>query len=222
MRFINARLAAAVLVGLLVAAIPGSAEERDRLVEFDGHPIHTLVAGPESGPSVLLLHGARFDSNTWQKLGTLDLLASEGFRAVALDLPGFGKSEPWQVDRTTFLEQLLPVLEIGRPVVLAPSMSGAVTFPVLERRPELVSGFIGVAPAGTEIHAKRLMASKVPALVVWGERDEVFPVSQASLLAASFEHASVVILEGASHPCYLDEPARFHAAVLEFLHGLES
>jgi pimeloyl-ACP methyl ester carboxylesterase len=220
MRFIEARLAAAILVGLLVA-IPGSAQERDRPMELDGHPIHTLVAGPESGQSVLLLHGARFDSNTWQELGTLDLLASEGFRVVALDLPGFGKSEPWQFDRSTFLEQLLPVLEIGRPVVLAPSMSGAVTFPLLERRPELVSGFIGVAPAGSEIHAKRLMASKIPALVIWGERDEVFPVSQASLLAASFEHASVVILEGASHPCYLDEPARFHAAVAKFLRGLE-
>ena len=221
MRFINARLAAAALVGLLVAAIPGSAEERDRLVELDGHPIHTLVAGPESGQSVLLLHGARFDSSTWQKLGTLDLLAGEGFRVVALDLPGFGKSEQWDFDRSTFLEQLLPVLEIGRPVVLAPSMSGTVTFPLLERRPELVSGFIGVAPAGTEIHAKRPMPSKVPALVIWGERDEVFPVSQASLLAASFEHSSVVILEGAGHPCYLDQPALFHEAVLKFLRGLE-
>ena len=37
----------------------------------------------------------------------------------------------------------------------------------------------------------------VPALVVWGSKDRVFPVSQAAVLAASFRHANVVVLEGA-------------------------
>jgi abhydrolase domain-containing protein 14 len=186
-------------------------------VQFDGHSIHTLVSGPEDGQAVLLLHGARFEAETWRGLGTLDLLAREGFRVVALDLPGFGKSEAQEFDRSKFLSRLLPELGIGSPVVLAPSMSGAVIFPLLEHHPELVKGFIGVAPAGTEKYAPRIAGSAVPALIVWGENDAVFPVAQAEVLAASFERGSVQILKGASHPCYLDEPERFHEVVLEFL-----
>jgi abhydrolase domain-containing protein 14 len=214
-------LALASLFGMAASAASSSAGAiEDGVVEFDGHSIHVLRAGPETGRSILLLHGAKFDAETWRTLGTIAVLAKAGYRVMALDLPGFGKSEAWRFDRAHFLERLLPELGIGRPVVLAPSMSGALTFPVLEARPERISGFIGVAPAGTTRHVARTKGSPVPALIIWGDRDAVFPVAQAELLAASFERATVVILEGARHPCYLDEPARFHDAVLEFLSGL--
>jgi dienelactone hydrolase len=232
-RVIAATLVAlACLFGTLASAASSSPDSsgsgggvvgiEDTVVEFEGHSIHSLSAGPETGQSVLLLHGARFDAETWRGLGTLDVLAKAGYRVVALDLPGFGKSENWRFDRARLLEQLLPELGIGSPVALAPSMSGAVTFAVLEARPELVAGFIGVAPAGTQRFTARVKDSPVPALVVWGDRDTVFPVAQAGLLAGSFERATVVILEGARHPCYLDEPARFHEAVLKFLSSLRS
>lgn len=39
-------------------------------------------------PVIVLLHGARFTSETWEKLGTLQFLASKRFKAVAIDLPG--------------------------------------------------------------------------------------------------------------------------------------
>jgi pimeloyl-ACP methyl ester carboxylesterase len=217
-------LALGSLFGMLVpTASPASGSVsaiEDRVVEFEGHSIHSLRAGPETGRSVLLLHGAKFSAETWRALGTLTHLAEAGYHVIALDLPGFGKSEDWRFDRAHFLERLLAELGIGKPVVLAPSMSGTVTFPVLEGRPELVSGFIGVAPAGAQRYAARVKGNPVPTLIVWGDRDTVFPVSRAGLLAASFEHATVVILEGARHPCYLDEPARFHDAVLKFLSGL--
>jgi abhydrolase domain-containing protein 14 len=215
------RVALVVLAGTLaLTQVAPAAEIEDRFVEFQGHRIHTLTAGPEDGRSVLLLHGAKFHSGTWKKLGTLDVLATANFRAVALDIPGFGKSPRWRPDRAKFLAELLPSLEIGRPVIVAPSMSGAWVFPLILEHPELVAGFVPVAPAGTPKYAPRLKKSPIPTLVFWGEEDEVFPVSQAKTLAASFAKSKVVILPGAAHPAYLDQPERFHQALVEFISGL--
>jgi pimeloyl-ACP methyl ester carboxylesterase len=41
-----------------------------------------------SGQSILLLHGKSFKSETWQKLGTMHLMAGIGHDVTAVDLPG--------------------------------------------------------------------------------------------------------------------------------------
>jgi abhydrolase domain-containing protein 14 len=206
-----------LLWGSLVLWSGVDAARAEGEMEFHGHKLHRITSGPEEGRSVLLLHGAAFNSGTWQKLGTLDVLAEAGYRAVAIDLPGFGKSAAQRVDPKTFLVELLGQLEIGRPVVISPSMSGGVSFPLILHHPELVSGFVPIAPVGETEYAGKLKDSPVPALVVWGERDRLFPASRAEVLAASFARAQVVILPGAKHPAYLDQPELFHEALLKFL-----
>ena len=65
--------------------------------------------------------------------------------------------------------------------------------------------------------AIRLAGSRVPALVVWGTADKVFPVEQAKSLADAFQGATSLYLEGARHPAYLDATDAFHDALLEFV-----
>jgi abhydrolase domain-containing protein 14 len=155
-------------------------------------------------------------------LGILKRFVDVGYRAVAIDLPGFGKSKTVRAAPNTFLAELLPKLEIGRPVVVSPSMSGRFSFPLLAAHPESVSAFVPVAPVGALQFARRNRDHPVPALVVWGERDRNFPPSQAKLLADAFRDAEVLILPGARHPAYLDQPDAFHEALLGFLAGLKS
>jgi pimeloyl-ACP methyl ester carboxylesterase len=185
-------------------------------VQVDGQSIHGRAAGPAAGVPVLLLHGMAFDSGTWEKLGTLAALADAGFRAVAVDLPGFGQSKAAHADPPHFLEKLVPALGLEHPVIVSPSMSGRFSLPYVLAHPDRVAGFVPVAPVGAVEYAARLGASSVPALVVWGERDQVFPPSQAATLAAAFSDSRVLLLPGASHPAYLDEPELFHRELLAF------
>lgn len=62
-------------------------------VQVDGckAPLFYRQSEPASGQvktSVLLLHGIRFSSENWLNIGTLEVLAKLGCRAVAIDLPG--------------------------------------------------------------------------------------------------------------------------------------
>jgi abhydrolase domain-containing protein 14 len=228
---LSASLASAVL---LLAAMPAFSDSEaeaakdpkaasaisDSMIEFHEHPVHLLAAGPEKGQSVLLLHGAKFDSGTWKDLGTLEILAAAGYRAVAIDLPGFGKSPRWRSDPRTFLSEFIDVLKIGRPVIIAPSMSGRWAFPLILNNPEKAAGFVPIAAVGTPAFTQKVKESPVPALVVWGSADRMFPAETHKKLAASFKKSELLPLPDASHPAYLDQPELFHAALLEFLAGL--
>ena len=93
-----------------------------RSVDMDQALVHYGVAGPESGHPVLLLHGASFSSRTWEQLGTVQALADAGYRVYAVDLPGFGHSEPNRNVSSRWLRKLLHVLSIGASVMVSPSI----------------------------------------------------------------------------------------------------
>jgi pimeloyl-ACP methyl ester carboxylesterase len=215
---VAASLALAIFLWLGVPL--AAAEVSDGSVVLQGHKMHLLTAGPAKGRAVLLLHGGKFKASTWKNLGTLQVLADAGYRAVAIDLPGTGMSPGWKLDPRTFLADLIGQLNIGRPVVISPSRSGNLSLPLILDHPEKVSGYVPIAPVGAKEYASRLKQNPVPALVVWGELDQLFPPALAKTLAAGFKTAEVVILPKAKHPAYLDQPELFHAALLKFLAGL--
>jgi pimeloyl-ACP methyl ester carboxylesterase len=186
-------------------------------VEVSGAAVHVLTAGPEQGDPVLLLHGARFSAQTWRELGTLEELASSGYRAVAVDLPGYGRSAASELEPEAFLVALLDALGLQRPVVVCPSMSGAFALPLAARRPERLAGLVAVAPVGIEQNLEALRGSALHTLLLWGEDDQVVPPAAADSLAAALTDVRKVVLPGAGHPCYLDAPGRFHVELLDFL-----
>jgi len=189
-----------------------------RRVEVDDARIYYLDAGPKDGRVVLLLHGAAFSSATWEELGTLDVLAERGYRAVAIDLPGgFRNSKSTGRAGEDFLATLMGKLGIEKPVVVSPSASGRWALALAAHHPELVGGLVPIAPAGIDAFADELPSANVPTMVLWGTKDRIFPVSEADRLVALLPRADKVLFEGAGHPCYLDQPQRFHEVLLAFL-----
>lgn len=62
----------------------------EHIVKNDGHDTFYLAAGPEDGPLVILVHGWPELSISWRH--QLPFLAAMGFRAVAPDMRGYGRS----------------------------------------------------------------------------------------------------------------------------------
>jgi abhydrolase domain-containing protein 14 len=186
-------------------------------IEVEGGRVHYRAAGDEQGRPVVLLHGASFTSATWEEIGTLEALAQAGYRAIAVDLPGFGRSSPSHGSHRTWLRVLLDLLKVERPLIVSPSMSGRYALPLATDDPERISGLVAVAPVGIPDFAAQLHRITAPVLAVWGQNDTLIPQEQADLLVRSVRSGRKVIIAGGSHAPYMSDPQSFHAALIEFL-----
>jgi pimeloyl-ACP methyl ester carboxylesterase len=75
-----------------------------------------------------------------------------------------------------------------------------------------------VSPLGQrEVLVDRLPSLKVPTLVVWGERDRVFPESQARGAVGRLRDGSLAIIPDCGHMPHVECPDRFVGAVDGFL-----
>lgn len=93
-----------------------------------------------SGPTVLMLHGIGGGHRAFAP--QVEALAGHGYRAVAWDMPGYGRSAP--IEPYTFKGlaasciALIEALQAGPVALLGHSMGGMVAQEVVARRPDLV------------------------------------------------------------------------------------
>jgi abhydrolase domain-containing protein 14 len=183
--------------------------------------VHVVEAGKTDGQVVLLLHGARFSSQTWQEIGTMKVLADAGYRAIAIDLPGFGDSESTREPPGKWLSKLLDTLGLEKPVVVSPSMSGKYSLPFVTTQPERLRAFIAIAPVAIRDYKDLLKQITIPVLAVWGENDNLIPQAEADLLVSSVKQGRKVVIAGGSHAPYTTDPKAWHKVLLEFLGELK-
>jgi len=177
-----------------------------------------------TGKVILLLHGAAFTSQTWvDKVETLVTLAALGNRVIAIDLPGYGRTEGRVAGskRGEYLSSVISELSSDQPpVVVSPSMSGSFVIPLLAQSAGQVSAWVPVAPVSTRDGRNFFPSLEIPTMIVYGELDTSLGLSSAEDLRLIPSSTEPQVLPGAKHPAYLDQPNLWHQLLYNFISAL--
>lgn len=189
----------------------------EKKIDLGGCPVHCLEGGDPAGSAVILLHGMKFQAETWRELGTLDVLADLGLHVLAIDMPGFGGSPPSGCQPGEVLSRLIGALGLDRAILIGPSMGGRIALEFAIQFPERVAGLVLAGAVGVEENREKLAGITAPTLIVWGADDQISPPVNSDILLAGISNACREIFPEAPHPCYLVQPERWHASLSTFL-----
>ena len=142
---------------------------------FDGTKLAYEVAG--DGPPVLLLHGFASDSFlNWERPGLLDRITSSGFRALALDQRGHGRSdkphEPESYGGAAMVrdaQALIDHLEVERCMCVGYSMGARTTLELITREDRVRAAVLGGIGANM-LRAREWGGNVADAMVVADKR----------------------------------------------------
>lgn len=139
-----------------VIRVAGPWQHRD--VAANGARFHVVEAG--EGPAVLLLHGFPLFWWTWRR--HIAALAEAGFRAIAMDLRGYGGSDhtPHGYDPRTLSTDVASVLRslgISHATIVGHGWGGVVAWTMAVLEPDLITGIVPVSAP----HPRRLRRALV-------------------------------------------------------------
>ncbi|HEV2137830.1 MAG TPA: alpha/beta hydrolase [Nitrososphaerales archaeon] len=192
------------------------------------------LAGDDKGQkTVVLFHGNSSSLDSWKKTKTLEELSSRGYRVFAVDLPaGKGsmsdklsskvlKTDPDRI--ITVIDKIIEALDVGDSpfALVGPSMGGGFALAYALSRPRRVGAMVLVSPSVYRIPEKektKLSGLEIPVLLVWGERDTVFPLEEyGKPLKEALPRATLQIVEQAGHMANLDKPDEFNELLIGFI-----
>ena len=131
---------------------------------------HTPPASADAEPA-LYVHGLGGSSTNWTDLAAL---LADRLDGVAVDLPGFGRSEPSAGDGYTprqlagYLTQVIEQVHGGPVHLLGNSLGGTVALELAARRPDLVRTLTLVSPAMPDLRPRVGPDMVLPLLLVPG------------------------------------------------------
>lgn len=128
---------------------PAQTAGESRTVDLDG-PVHYVdFGGPEGAPTIVLVHGLGGSHLNWDLFAPL---LRPHARVLALDLPGFGLSEPGHRlatvgNNVTVLDRFVREVAGGPVVLVGNSMGGMISLLHTSTSPDTVTGLVLVDPA---------------------------------------------------------------------------
>ena len=80
-----------------------------------------------------------------------------------------------------------------------------------------------IDPGGQTVSAmdRLYLATAMPTLIIWGDRDDIIPVSHAYAANQAMPGSRLAIIEGVGHFPQIEAPGRFVDALVEFIESTE-
>lgn len=152
------------------------------IIEVDGLTAHAATGGVElngGDPVMILIHGAGMDATVWQQ--QTRFLAHRNLRAVAVDLPGHGRSEGQPltsiVDMANWIAKFMDAASLSRAHIAGHSMGTFIGLELARHHADKVSSLTLMGTAvGMPVHPELLSASE-------------HELGKAAALMASWGHA---------------------------------
>jgi len=140
-----------------------------------------------SGPAVVLLHAGVADRTMWAE--HLESLADAGFRALAVDLPGFGEARAAPGEQAPWADVLrtMDELSVERAALVGNSFGGAVALRAALVAPDRVS-------------ALALISAPSPALEPSPELEAAWEAEEAALRRGDVDAAVEAVVEAWTLP----------------------
>lgn len=118
-----------------------------------GTRVSWLEAGPAEGHPVVLLHGGGADNAALSWGPTLSLLAEQGYRAIAPDHPGFGRSprprhHATMRNQVNYVVEFIDHLDLPEHDLVGVSMGGGMAIGYTLQRPDQVRKLTLIASYG--------------------------------------------------------------------------
>jgi pimeloyl-ACP methyl ester carboxylesterase len=218
----------ALLATLLLARFV-AAQEHVSFPTEDGGVVYADIYG-KGERGVVLAHGGRFNKESWEKQART--LESAGFRVLALDFRGYGKSrgpgDSDPMDAPLHLDVLAAVRYLRKAGVKSVSVvggsmgAGAAGDASIASQPGEIDRLVllGGAPNGP---AEKLKSST---LFIVARDDTSGDGPRLPRIQAQFERApepkALIILEGSAHAQYLFQTDQAERVMQEILHFLSA
>jgi len=161
------------------------------LLQLGGTRLFVRRTEHDGAPPVVFVHGLGGASTNWTDLMGLIGAGADGY---ALDLPGFGQSDPPTAGRyplAVHVRAVVALLEsLSGPVQLwGNSLGGVTALRVAATRPDLVTSLVLVSPALPDLHPRRGVDPRLALLLLPGlgrvaqrRMDEQDPVARTRAL----------------------------------------
>lgn len=175
--------------------------------------------------TILLVHGLASNAGFWRY--SIPLLAEAGYRVIAVDLPGFGKSDKgaYPYDMTFYanaLSRFIRALNLEPVIYAGHSMGGQIGITLALEEPELIHRLVLAAPAGIEPFGPGESAWLANVLTVDGITNAPEEAIRANL-ALNFHRwdpAWEWMVEERARMAKTPEMTKFSYAVLRSVHGM--